>query len=216
MYELVIQTLMVTPSGAISPGPLTIVTMAIGVNGGWRKGFMVALGHMLFEFPYVFVIAMAITAIKTLLEGFIGDVLTIAGAIMIFFFAYLTLRDILMARSGNSNKRINIYRYIKNPIVIGFLFTGLNIYFLLWWISIGFILIAMSIAIGIIGIAIMYISHVWIDFLWLSIIAETSRKGSMISGGKMYKTLMTFFGILLIIFAVNILLKRFTAIAIIP
>jgi len=216
MYELIVQTLMITPSGAFSPGPLTIATMAIGSNGGWRKGFMVALGHMFFEFPYVFAIAMAITAIKTLLEGFIGDILTIAGVIMILFFAYLTLRDVLIIRAENNNKKFNVYRYIRNPIIVGFLFTGLNIYFLLWWISIGFTLIAMSITIGIIGIVVMYVSHVWMDFLWLSLVAEASNRGLAIGGGKMYRVLMLFFGILLIIFAINILLKRFMAIAIIP
>jgi len=216
MYELIVQTLMITPSGAFSPGPLTIATMAIGSNGGWRKGFMVALGHMLFEFPYVFAIAMAITAIKTLLEGFIGDILTIAGVIMILFFAYLTLRDVVITKAENNNKKSDVYRYVKNPIIVGFLFTGLNIYFLLWWISIGFTLIAMSITIGIIGIVVMYVSHVWMDFLWLSLVAEASSRGLTIGGGKMYRALMLFFGILLIIFAINILLKRFMAIAIIP
>ncbi|ADM27148.1 Lysine exporter protein (LYSE/YGGA) [Ignisphaera aggregans DSM 17230] len=216
MYELIVQTLMVTPSGAFSPGPLTIATMTIGSNGGWKKGFMVALGHTFFEFPYVFAIAMTITAIKTLLEGFIGDILTIAGAMMILFFAYLTLKDTLITKAGNSNKKSDVYRYIKNPIVVGFLFTGLNIHFLLWWISIGFTLIAMSITIGIIGIVVMYVSHVWMDFLWLSLVAEASSRGLTIGGGKIYRALMLFFGILLIIFAINILLKRFMAIAIIP
>ncbi len=216
MYGLMLQTLMITPSGAFSPGPLTIATMAIGSDGGWRKGFMVALGHMLFEFPYVLAISMAIATIKPVLEGFIGDIITIVGIIIMLFFAYLTLRDVLIMRSGNSNKEANVYRYVRNPIIIGFLFTGLNTYFLLWWISIGFTLIAMSIAIGVMGIVVMYVSHVWMDFLWLSIIAEASSRGSMVGGGRTYRALMVFFGILLIIFAVNIFLKRFMAIAIIP
>jgi len=55
----------------------------------------------------------------------------------------------------------------------------------------------------------MYLSHVWMDFAWLTIVAEVSRRGANIGGRIVYRTLLVVFGLLLVVFAVNILLKRF-------
>ncbi|MEM2347329.1 MAG: LysE family transporter, partial [Sulfolobales archaeon] len=43
----------ISATGALSPGPLSVMTLALGVRGGWRSGFQVALGHTIFELPYV-------------------------------------------------------------------------------------------------------------------------------------------------------------------
>ena len=211
IYTVVIQTLIASPSGALSPGPLTFATIALGVNGGWRKGVYVALGHMSFELPYVVLIAFAMNTIRDILSSFIGDIITVAGVGVLMFFALSLIRESL------SNPKVGTrdigVKGTSNAFVIGFLFTSLNIFFLLWWLSIGFSLILLALEIGFIGVIIMFLSHIWIDFLWLSMIAEAGKRGIAITGRKGYRVMLMVFGILLLFLGVNILMKRFTSIS---
>ena len=54
MLSLIASIILITPSGAFSPGPLTASAIALGASKGWRAGLYVAVGHMLFELPYVY------------------------------------------------------------------------------------------------------------------------------------------------------------------
>ncbi|MDK6028988.1 LysE family transporter [Ignisphaera sp. 4213-co] len=212
IVSLALQTIMVTPSGALSPGPLTIATMSIGVKSGWRGGALVALGHMLFEFPYILALTTMFSEVNRILSTSIGNVIAVAGVIIILYFAYMLLRD--AAKGFNLATRKS--HFYGNPIVVGFFFTALNVFFLLWWISIGMTLISTIASLGIFSILVMYPAHVWMDFLWLMAVAEATKKGSKLLSEKGYRVMLGFFGLLLIIFAVNIVLKRFAGLSIIP
>jgi threonine/homoserine/homoserine lactone efflux protein len=211
IYTLVLQTLIASPSGALSPGPLTFATIALGVNGGWRKGAYVALGHMSFELPYVALIAFAMNTIRDVLSSFIGDIITVAGVGVLMFFAMSLIRESL-SNPNVSARNIGV-KGTSNAFAIGFLFTSLNIFFLLWWLSVGFGLILLALEIGFIGIIIMFFSHIWMDFLWLSLIAEAGKRGIALIGRKGYRAMLLVFGILLLFLGINILLKRFASIS---
>ncbi len=211
IYTLVIQTLMISPSGALSPGPLTFATMALGTNGGWKKGMQVALGHMSFELPYIALIAFAMNIIRNAIQGFIGDIVTVAGIGVIFFFALSLIRESM--KGSNTNPKNIIVDRVGSAFVVGFLFTSLNVFFLLWWVSIGFSLILLALELGFTGLLIMFFAHIWMDFLWLSLVAEAGKKGASIFGRKGYRAMLVVFGVLLLFFGINTALKRFFSIS---
>ncbi|MEM0027327.1 MAG: LysE family transporter [Ignisphaera sp.] len=212
LVSLAIQTIIVTPSGALSPGPLTVATMSIGAKSGWRGGALVAFGHMLFELPYVVLLTAMFSKVEEVLSSSVGGVIAVSGTIIILYFAYMLLRDSIKGfKMGNSQKRD-----YGNPIVVGFLFTALNIFFLMWWISIGMSLISSIASLGLSSILVMYPAHVWMDFLWLATVAEATRRGSRFLGEKGYRALLGAFGILLILFSFNIIMKRFLGMGIMP
>jgi len=207
MFEVIVQTLMVTPSGALSPGPLTEAAMTIGARHGWKGGLKTAIGHAAFEAPYIGAVSLGFNAVKNYLTGFLGDVITVIGVAALLFYAYTTIADafrdrVLVETSRSANLS-------GSPVFVGFALTAFNVYFLLWWLSAGFPLISASLSYGLMGLAVMYLSHVWMDFAWLTIVAEVSRRGANIGGRIVYRTLLVVFGLLLAVFAVNILLKRF-------
>lgn len=213
LSSIAIATLVASPSGALSPGPLTLATLAIGSRSGWKGGFLIAIGHMAVELPYVLALFFSMNYVAHLLKGFLGNVITVLGLLAISFFAAMIIKDSL---KGYSNKEpVESFR-TTSPVVIGALFTGLNIYFLLWWLSIGLGLISMTSSIGVTAIAVMYLSHVWMDYLWLITVAEASRRGLRILKGKAYSLLLLILGALLITFGVNIALTRFINVSIIP
>lgn len=222
MLWLAYTTIMVSTSGALSPGPLTIATLTLGSKYGWRGGIMVAIGHALVELSYIFLLYLFITSIRTALKGMIGNVITLLGTFVILFFALGTIRDGVKNLKAKQVLDINIDVdsnrgfVLKHPIIVGMLFTGLNIWFLLWWLSIGFSLISAVYETGIIAVLIMFLSHIWIDFLWLGLIAETGKKGSSLVGSKGYGVIIISLGILLAVFGIDISLKRFLSLSILP
>lgn len=219
---LVATTIAVSSSGALSPGPLTLATFIIGSKYGWKGGGYVALGHTLFELPYVFSLYFFVSFIKNLLEGLVGNIITILGAGIVIYFAVMTV--ISSINRIKSKKHItsldkltyNGFRFSKNPVILGVMFTGLNIWFLIWWLSVGFELITYVHNLNLSAVFIMYLSHVWIDFVWLIIIAESGKRSTQLLGTKGYNILMVCLGVFLFLFGLNMILRRFTPISLLP
>ena len=67
---------------------------------------------------------------------------------------------------------------IENPVLVGIFFTGLNPFFFLWWISVGFKLISDSI--GLLGypLGIVFLfSCIWMDYAWLGLTSYFASRG---------------------------------------
>jgi threonine/homoserine/homoserine lactone efflux protein len=208
MIDLIIMTIFISMSGALSPGPLTASTIVLGLDGGWKKGFYVAIGHTIVELPFIFLLGLIMDSILVYLNiPSIKMVFSIFISIFIGYFAYLSLLD---AYRGNidvgEGKRIAK----TNPIYVGVILTGLNPYFLLWWATVGIPIIQLSLGFGLVtGILLMYVFHVWLDYLWLSLMAYLPYSGRNIFGEKFYRAILAIVGIILLIFMVEILINTF-------
>jgi len=130
LASLVVSTIIVSVSGALSPGPLTASAIVVGTRRFAKGGFLIAFGHMLFEFPYIIIIALLSAPIELILENAsVSYALTLVILLFIIFFSYLIIRDgISIIRSGvyeiKRSKRDTL-----NPVLIGIILTGLNPYF---------------------------------------------------------------------------------------
>lgn len=214
--KVVYTTILVSASGALSPGPLTITTLTLGSRYGWKGGVMVALGHTLIEFPYVIILYFFLSSVEALIKGAIGHVITLAGASVVLFFAVLTIRDALSSLRSGITPSTNTRSALRHPVVVGALFTSLNVWFLIWWLSIGLGLISLVTSMGLIGVFTIFLSHVWLDYLWLGLVAEAGKRGAKLVGSKGYGILMCVLGIALALFGVNMVLRRFLLITILP
>jgi len=214
---LIITTVAISVSGVMSPGPLTASAIMVGARGSGRGGLLIALGHTIFEFPYILVIAMLYSSITVLLSSVIVNfALTISVSAFIFFFSYLTIRDgisvlrLKMEFKGRRGSRA------YNPLLIGILLTGLNPYFLLWWLSVGMPLVRMSMSMGLQVLLIMYIAHVWMDYFWLALMSLAGEGGVKILRSRGYGALLIVLGIILILFGLDICLKTFLNFRLLP
>ncbi len=217
LIALIVMTLAVTPSGAMSPGPLTVSAIASGVGRGWRGGVLVSLGHMIFELPYVVLLSFALTTIKSLLKGILGYVFILIASGFIVFFAYLLIKDALRISNEDTNVSSRGRKVISaNPVITGFVLTAFNVYFLLWWVSVGFPLIVGATSLGIIGFVAMYSAHVWMDFAWLGIISELGGRGASLMGRKYYKIFLLTLAAVLLLFAINLITTKFLGVHILP
>lgn len=200
MIELLVRVTVISISGALAPGPLTAATASAGLKKGWKAGLETALGHSLIELPLVFLLALGVAAFfknptANLIIGLIGS-----GFLL--FFGIGTIRDAVNLEKVPDPG----FKRTPTPLATGIALTGLNPYFIAWWIGIGTPLIndAMRIA-GFVGVGLLYIFHVWLDYAWLILIAALSSVGRFKTA--LFRWLLMVLGAAVIGFGLNMLLR---------
>ncbi|GBC70329.1 hypothetical protein HRbin02_00093 [Candidatus Calditenuaceae archaeon HR02] len=203
--ELIASVVLVSASGALAPGPLLIATLSEGVKRGARVGFLSATGHMVVELPLVLLIAQGIAFLLT------GEVIarlaiTAAGVAALTFFGLNQLRESIIAQPNPTNGLDT--KTPKNGVAIGIIFTGLNPYFITWWLTIGAKLVYDSLELAAwMGIAVMYASHIWIDYAWLVFTSSLAWRGGKIIGSRLLRLINIVLGAFLIVLALLMALE---------
>lgn len=199
LLEFALTVITISVSGVMSPGPLFTANVAYGIRGGWKTGIKMACGHTVVELPLV--ILLGIGAISFTAFPQFREYIAILGAISLFVFAGLQVRTTLReSSSGNLPKH--------GPFFIGILFSVLNPFFLIWWITIGFKLISDAILLySFVGIGIMFGFHIWMDYTWLGAVGFLSSRGKKILSTKNYKVFMIALSGVLVYFGINFLVQ---------
>lgn len=164
--ELIWYVILVSASGALSPGPLTFSTVYVGVREGWKGGLKVAVGHTIVEAPLVALISLGLSAF--VLGALLEKALLLLGGAFILYFSYLSIKDALRGGEFKDPKKA-LYR---SPIVVGIALSLFNPYFLIWWFTVGASLILNFVKqASLSGVPILFASHIWIDYAWLTLVA---------------------------------------------
>jgi threonine/homoserine/homoserine lactone efflux protein len=203
MEELIgfgIMVIAISASGVMSPGPLFSANIIYGLKEGKVAGLKIAVGHTIVEFPLIVLLGTGI--ITTNIFPDYRIIITIIGALGIFAFAGLQIRSLLQK---------NIQKNLKSsrgPILTGIFLSVLNPFFIVWWLTIGFKLITESIEIwGFIGIIVLFLFHIWMDYVWLYIVAFFSSKTRNFLSNRNYKILIISLTVILIYFGIEFLLE---------
>ncbi len=193
---------LVTASGALAPGPLLFATVSHGAKSGAKGGLLFSVGHMLFELPLTIFLALGFSTFVD--QPIVRPLTGLFGGVALLFFGVLQIRESLMHKSGQTRFSGML---VRNPILLGIVFTGLNPYFIMWWLTIGIKLISDALGfLSFAGFMLMYVSHVWMDYVWLTLSAYLAHRGASLVGSKGYRILMTVFGLILICFGLNFLI----------
>ncbi len=200
LKPLILKTLAITPSGALSPGPLSASAIVAGASLGVAGGLAIALGHMAFELPYVALLWVAASRVEPFLRRLEKPLNTFVAA-FILWFAFLTLEAAF--RGGGDAAGGMAVGSLAQAFIVGVVLTGFNAYFLLWWLTVGYPLIRDSSSLGARGFAAMYASHVWMDYAWLALLAGL---GGLAAGiAWLQRLLLAVVGLMLALFALDIL-----------
>ena len=207
LTSFALKVALISSSGALAPGPLTAATAASGVKHGWRGGFWISVGHLTVELPLVILIAIGVAAILTQPE--VSKALSMVGGIFLLFFAYLTAKSAFNAKNVGENGRDS------SPFLTGVALSGLNPFFIAWWAGVGGVLIGEAILLwGFAGIAILYASHVWLDFVWLILLAHVTSLSSFTL--RFYRILLFTLALLVALFGVDFIHYAFTSQHLLP
>ncbi|RLF16333.1 MAG: lysine transporter LysE [Thermoprotei archaeon] len=207
VFGFALKVVLISCSGALAPGPLTTATAALGVKGGWRSGFKVALGHMAVELPLIVAVGLGFAA---LLESqVLINALSLVGGLFMLGFAALMIRDALRAREVKPSS------IGTSPLMVGVGLSALNPLFLLWWATAGAPLIVEALELwGLVGLAVLYALHGWLDYVWLSFIAHLTWLGGL--RAKVYGALLMALAIALIVFGLDFTLYGALGVRLLP
>ena len=163
----------ISVSGVMSPGPLFTANIMHGLKEGTQSGLKIAAGHTVIELPLIILLAVGVISLETIPE--FKTTIVLLGAIGLFGFAGLQIKNAL-------TKKIQTGIQVKHgAFLTGVLFSALNPFFIIWWLTIGFKLISDSIEIwSYWGIGILFGVHIWMDFVWLGFVAFSASKAGNI------------------------------------
>ncbi len=207
--EFSLQVILVSTSGVLSPGPLFFINILYGSKYGSFVGLKIASGHAIVEFALIIALSYGLYSFSYTLHvsDVIFKVIGLIGGIFLLLFSILQIISILKDKSTKSQAITNLKFNINNPFLAGFIFTILNPFFLLWWLTIGSKLISDSVInFGIVeGISIIFLSHIWMDYFWLWFTSFMINKGKSIIKEKIYRIFLFSISVILGIYGFYLL-----------
>lgn len=203
LSDFIATVIVVTASGALAPGPLTFAILMHGSKEGAKSGLFFAIGHTLVEFPLV--LALAFGLLATIGQPLVKSLIGILGGVGLIAFGIFQVCETVMSESLEQKPQRK--GLPAGSLMLGLALTGLNPYFILWWLTIGSALIIQAIVFDtLLGVILMYISHVWMDYAFLTGLAHLAKRGTKILGSKYYRGTLIAFGIILIYYGITFVL----------
>jgi len=180
------------------PGPMFTVTVAKSLKSPWT-GVLVSLGHAVVEVPLIVLVYLGLA------EFFQNDilklVLSVVGGGMIVWMGY----DLVRARKKILTEGKDT-RY--NAFTAGILMSGLNPFFLLWWVTVGSLLILnFRMAVGDWGLPLFIIVHWLCDLVWLSIVSFVIYRTHTFWGEKVQGWVFIVLSLALLYFGVQFIVR---------
>jgi threonine/homoserine/homoserine lactone efflux protein len=204
LLDIGLQIILVSVSGVLSPGPLFFANLVLSKNGGFWSGIKIAIGHTIVELPVVILYSIPLIIFTSQSVTFsIINFISFIGGISLISFGILFVVKII-SKNNKHNYIIESSR-IEKPVIAGMLFTGINPFFFLWWISVGIKLISDSIALlGYpIGIAFLFLVHVWMDYAWLGLTSYFASRGISVLRSQYHKFIILILTIPLFYYGIN-------------
>jgi threonine/homoserine/homoserine lactone efflux protein len=202
ILSFVITVIVLTASGALAPGPLFFATITHGSKHGAKSGLIFSIAHTVVEFTLIMLFALGLITIAS--EPIVRQVIGLIGGSVLILFGVIQIRNTIRFKPEDLKKPKASYRRL---FIIGIVFTALNPYFILWWLTVGAQLIIISLEFAaLLGVIFMFMCHVWMDYVWLTGVAYFSKKGTDVMGLKWYRPLMVIFGGILIYFGITFII----------
>ena len=202
LFLLYATFMLISLSGALSPGPLTALSISEGARAGRWSGTRLALGHGLVEIPLVFAIAYGLGA--WLRQPLVGGLIGLIGAAVLLWMGYgltvgawqgrLTLSG---AAAGTVPAALRF-----GQIPGGMIFTVTNPYWSLWWVTFGAVYVARVMTLSVTPWAVggLALSHWTIDLLWLGGLSLGVASGRRLIGERGYRVILLACGVFLLVF----------------
>jgi threonine/homoserine/homoserine lactone efflux protein len=204
LLDMGLQIILVSASGVLTPGPLFFANLALSKYGGFWSGIKVAIGHTIIELPVIILYSLPLIVLNypSTIFNMVRAISIIGGVSLIVFGIYNVVRTI--SKNDNFTAADKPSR-IENPILVGILFTGVNPFFYLWWISVGIKLVSDSLQLlGYpLGIVFLFFVHIWMDYAWLGVSSYFASRGIKIIGSHYHKFIIILLTLPLFYYGIN-------------
>ncbi len=188
MLPILLSVVVISFSGVMMPGPMFAVTLAKSYKSPWA-GPQISLGHAVIEVPLILLIYFGFA--QFFQNNVVQLVLSILGGGMIIWLGISMFRARAEVVKGGKDLPYSAF-------TAGILTSGLNPFFLLWWATIGSLLIMRFLEFGTIGLIVFIVVHWLVDLVWLSFVSIMVYKTHSLWGRKFHEGLFTACSLLLI------------------
>jgi threonine/homoserine/homoserine lactone efflux protein len=185
-------------SGVMAPGPMFTVTIAKSMKSPWA-GVMVALGHAVIEVPLILLVYFGLG--KFFQNEIVKLILSVAGGGMIVWMGI----DLFRARRKLAAEGKDTS---YNAFVAGILMSGINPFFLVWWATVGSLLLMSFIdAVGTWALPFFIVVHWLCDLVWLSLVSFTIYRTHKFWGQKVQEWIFIVLALALLYFGGQFIVK---------
>jgi threonine/homoserine/homoserine lactone efflux protein len=161
MLPVLLSVIVISFSGVMMPGPMFAVTLAKSYRSPWA-GVQIALGHAVIEVPLILLIYFGFA--RFFENSVVQLILSILGGGMIIWLGIGMFR----ARTKIVREEMDLP---YSAFTAGILTSGLNPFFILWWATIGSLLVMRFLEFGIAGLAVFIFTHWVCDLVWLTFVS---------------------------------------------
>ncbi len=188
MLPFLLSVVLISLSGAVTPGPVFAVTVTKSYKSQFA-GTQIALGHAVIEIPLILLIYFGFA--RFFQNSVVQLVLSILGGGMIIWLGISMFRARAEIVQGGKDLPYNAF-------TAGIITTGFNPFFILWWATIGSMLIMKFLDFGTMGLIAFIVVHWLSDLVWLSFVSIIVYKTQSLWGRKFQEGLFITCSLLLI------------------
>ena len=192
MLPLLLSVVVISLSGVMVPGPMFAVTLAKSYRSPW-VGVQVSLGHAVIEVPLILLIYFGFA--RFFENSLVQLLLSLLGGATIVWMGIAMFR----ARTGVVQSGRDLP---YGASMAGILTSALNPYFLLWWATIGSLLVMKFLDFGVAGLTLFIAVHWLCDLVWLSFVSLLVNRTQKLWGLKFQEWLFIISSLLLIGFGI--------------
>ena len=162
MLPILLSVAVISFSGVMMPGPMLAVTLAKSYKSPWT-GTWLSIGHAVIEVPLILLIYFGFAQFFQVTV--VRLALSVAGSGMIIWMGISMFR----ARSEAAGKGKDLS---YNAFTAGILTSVFNPFFLVWWATIGSMLIMRILEFGTMGLIVFIMVHWLCDLVWLTLVSN--------------------------------------------
>ena len=192
MLAIIFSVIVISLSGVMMPGPMFAVAVAKSYHSPWA-GTKMSIGHAIVEVPLILLIYFGFAQFFQHDAVQIG--LSLAGGAVIIWLGinmFRARKDVVS--SGKDLK--------YGAITAGIVMSAINPLFLLWWATVGSMLVMKFIAFGTVGLPVLIITHWTCDLVWLSFVSVLIYRTKALWGLRLQEWIFAVCSLLLVGFGV--------------
>lgn len=192
LLTFLFEAVFISLTGVMAPGPVTAIAIGKGSESP-HAGALVAIGHGIVEFPLMISILFGF-------GYFLGlyyvnaTIALIGGLILLIMGAGMFKNSILPVEITSTGPT-------RSPIIAGVFLSLGNPYFLIWWATLGAVLILESVKFGMLIFFVFALVHWLCDFLWYYFLSILSFKGGKFFGKSYQRVVFAICGAFLFLFS---------------
>ncbi|RLF19461.1 MAG: lysine transporter LysE, partial [Thermoprotei archaeon] len=135
LIEALVFIVVLSMSGVLIPGPMTLAVISHAVAKGAMAGVLVVLGHALIEIPLIILIYMGL--ISTIGIEQVNPIVAIIGGVSFLLMSISALKYVL--KGSFELKALKVSS--TSTFMAGIITTAFNPSFILWWPTTGLFLV---------------------------------------------------------------------------